>query len=52
MVELYSKFNPIRLLGFLQKSDDYQPLQAVEVCKNYNLIKEQAYLLMKVGNED
>jgi len=28
-VELYCRFNPKRLMNFLQNSEDYQPLDAI-----------------------
>ncbi|CDW71200.1 vacuolar protein sorting-associated protein 41 homolog [Stylonychia lemnae] len=50
-IELYCRFNPDKLMRFLSKTEEYIPLAAAEICKQYDLFKEHAYLLMKTGNE-
>ena len=39
-IELYIKFAPLDLMGFLQATDSYPPFRAAELCRNEGLHRE------------
>ena len=51
-IELYIKFDPGKLMNFLQSSDSYPPFRAAELCRDAELYREQAYLYFKTGKSE
>ena len=49
-VELYAKYEPQRLMGFLISSQSYGLEAAHELCKRKGLIREQVFVLGRMGN--
>ena len=52
MIALYCKFKQEKLLDFLINYSDYDENEAIKVCREYNLFKEEAYLYAKMQRED
>ena len=48
-IQLYIEFDRDALMNFLFKTDSYQSLKAIELCKKANLHKEQALVYFKMG---
>lgn len=46
---LYADFCPERLLDFLRVSTNYPLATALSVCRGYGLIREQVYVLGRMG---
>lgn len=50
MVHLYAKYKPDSMLNFLKISTNYRLEEALQVCKDANLIKEVVFLLGRMGD--
>ena len=48
-VPLYAEFDPKKLMGFLSGSAHYPLEAAYEICESRNLVREQVYLLGRMG---
>ena len=51
-IELYIVYDKKKLLNFLQSTDAYPPMKAIEMCKTAHLHKEVAYIYFKIGKSD
>jgi len=51
-LELIIKYDPSKLMNFLQLSDSYKDFDALEQCKTAKLYKEQAFLFIKIGKTE
>lgn len=49
-VELYAAMDPERLMGFLITSQSYGLEAAHELCKSRGLVREQVFVLGRMGN--
>lgn len=49
-VDLYAEFDPKMLLPFLRSSQHYKLEKAYEVCSRRNLLREQVFILGRMGN--
>lgn len=49
-MQLYAEYDQSRLLPFLRVSNQYSLDQAYEICKSRGLVKEQVYILSRMGN--
>ncbi|CAH9072753.1 unnamed protein product [Cuscuta europaea] len=49
-VELYSEYDPKMLLPFLRSSQHYTLEKAYDICVKRNLLKEQVFILGRMGN--
>jgi hypothetical protein len=49
-VELYADYEPERLMGFLVSSQAYSLEAAAELCERRNLVREQVFVLGRMGN--
>lgn len=49
-VELYAEFEPERLTGFLVSSQSYGLEAAHELCERKGLVREQVFVLGRMGN--
>ncbi|PSR86535.1 Vacuolar protein sorting-associated protein [Actinidia chinensis var. chinensis] len=49
-VELYADFDPKMLLPFLRSSQHYTLEKAYEICVKRNLLREQVFILGRMGN--
>ena len=47
---LYAEFHPEELLNFLERATGYDLADALAVCERRGLLKEQVYLLSRVGD--
>lgn len=47
---LYAEFHPEELLNFLERANGYDLADALAVCERHLLLKEQVYLLSRVGD--
>ncbi|CAD7699980.1 unnamed protein product [Ostreobium quekettii] len=52
LVELYADYDVASLMGFLRSSHQYPLDVAYEVCKKRGLVKEQVYVLGRMGNSN
>ncbi|KAL8579065.1 hypothetical protein ACOMHN_036004 [Nucella lapillus] len=50
MVELYGEFDRSKLLSFLRRSESYPLQKALEICERRGYVKEQVFLLGRMGN--
>lgn len=50
MVYLYAQYQPDSLLNFLKMSTNYRLEEALQICKDSNLIKEVVFLLGRMGD--
>lgn len=50
MVNLYAQYQPESLLNFLKISTNYRLEEALQICKDSNLIKEVVFLLGRMGD--
>ncbi|PVD30846.1 hypothetical protein C0Q70_10121 [Pomacea canaliculata] len=50
MVELYCEFDRPKLLPFLRRSESYPLQKALEMCELRGYVKEQVFLLGRMGN--
>ncbi|GMH45969.1 hypothetical protein BSKO_13933 [Bryopsis sp. KO-2023] len=50
LVELYADYDEQRLMQFLQVSHQYPLDQAYDICKSRGLVREQVYILSRMGN--
>ncbi|KAK7508589.1 hypothetical protein BaRGS_00000155, partial [Batillaria attramentaria] len=50
MVELYCEFDRSKLLSFLRRSESYPLQRALELCEHRGFVKEQVFLLGRMGN--
>lgn len=48
-VELYAEFAPEQLLPFLQSSKQFHKGQALQVCRDAGLVREQVFILGRLG---
>ena len=49
-VELYARYEPQRLMGFLITSQSYGLEAAHALCKSRGLVREQVFVLGRMGN--
>ncbi|EHA8589217.1 vacuolar protein sorting-associated protein 41 [Cocos nucifera] len=49
-VELYAEYEPRMLLPFLHSSHHYKLEKAYEICVKKDLVREQAFILARMGN--
>ncbi len=49
-VELYAEYNPQRLMPFLMTSQAYSLEAALQQCEARDLVREQVFLLGRMGN--
>ena len=49
-VELYAEYNPQRLMPFLRTSQAYSLEAALQQCEAKRLVREQVFLLGRMGN--
>ena len=49
-VELYADYEPGRLMGFLVSSQAYGLEAAAELCEHRGLVREQVFVLGRMGN--
>ncbi|KAK7109649.1 hypothetical protein V1264_013653 [Littorina saxatilis] len=50
MVELYAEYDRTKLLSFLRRSESYPLQKALEICERRGFVKEQVFLLGRMGN--
>ena len=49
-VELYAEYDPGRLMSFLVTSQSYRLEAANELCKQKGLVREQVFVLGRMGS--